>query len=200
MVMVWLPVDARLPTVTFMVDVPEPGAAMLLGVKVTVWLLPSPEAVRVIAELKPPETAVVMVDVPELPRATEAERLVIARIGQDVFRKALLDYWGGRCPLTGISDPALLRASHIVPWADCESDELRLDVHNGLLLSALWDAAFDAGLVSFSDDGTPLASQELTPESRVALGLCDGLRIEGIVGAHHINLSRHRERNGFRCY
>ena len=65
-----MPVDARLPTVTFMVDVPEPGAAMLLGVKVTVWLLPSPEAVRVIAELKPPETAVVMVDVPELPRAT----------------------------------------------------------------------------------------------------------------------------------
>ena len=31
-------------------------------------------------------------------------------------------------------------------------DALRLDVHNGLLLSALWDAAFDAGLISFADD------------------------------------------------
>ena len=49
-------------------------------------------------------------------------------------------------PLTGITDEALLRASHIVAWADCETDALRLDVHNGLLLSALWDAAFDAGL------------------------------------------------------
>ena len=73
---------------------------------------------------------------------TEAERLVIQRIGQDVFRDALMAYWGGRCPLTGITEPGLLRASHIVPWADC-TDAQRLDVHNGLLLSALWDAAFD---------------------------------------------------------
>jgi hypothetical protein len=55
----------------------------------------------------------------------------------------------------GITDPALLRASHIVPWSDCNDDQ-RLDVHNGLLLSALWDATFDQGLVSFADDGAPL--------------------------------------------
>src|SRR5438093_853602 len=55
---------------------------------------------------------------------------------------------GGRCPLTGVTVPAVLRASHILPWADC-TDAQRLDVHNGLLLSALWDAAFDCGLVSF---------------------------------------------------
>ena len=96
-----------------------------------------------------------------LPQTTEAERLVVQRIGQDIFRAALMDYWGGRCPLTGITDPALLRASHIVPWAECD-DAQRLDVHNGLLLSALWDAAFDSGLVSFADDGTALASPELS--------------------------------------
>jgi HNH endonuclease len=101
-----------------------------------------------------------------LPRTTEAERLMIQRIGQDVFRDALMDYWGGRCPLTGITEPALLRASHIVPWADC-SDEQRLDVHNGLLLSALWDAAFDQGLVSFADNGSVLASSQLSePRAR----------------------------------
>ena len=60
----------------------------------------------------------------DLPRTTEAERLVIQRIGQDVFRDALMDYWGGRCPITGITDPALLRASHIVPWSECnDADE-----------------------------------------------------------------------------
>jgi hypothetical protein len=64
-----------------------------------------------------------------LPKATEAERLVVQRIGQDIFRDALMTYWGGCCPLTGIADPALLRASHIVPWAEC-GDEQRLDVHN----------------------------------------------------------------------
>ena len=30
-----------------------------------------------------------------LPRTTEAERLVIQHIGQDVFRDTLMDYWGG---------------------------------------------------------------------------------------------------------
>jgi hypothetical protein len=39
-----------------------------------------------------------------LPRTTEAERWVIQRIGQDVFRAALLDYWDSRRPLTGITD------------------------------------------------------------------------------------------------
>jgi hypothetical protein len=86
-----------------------------------------------------------------LPRTTEAERLLVQRSGQNMFREALLDYWGGRCPMTGITELALLRASHIVPWAEC-GDEQRLDVHNGLLLSALWDAAFDHALVSFADD------------------------------------------------
>jgi predicted restriction endonuclease len=105
-----------------------------------------------------------------LPRATEAERMVIQRIGQDVFRDALMVYWGGRCPLTGITEPALLRASHIVPWAECD-DTRRLNVHNGLLLSALWDAAFDKGLISFADDGTVLVRPELTKAARIALGI-----------------------------
>lgn len=94
----------------------------------------------------------------DAPRSTEAERFVIQRVGQDIFRQALMKYWDGRCPLTGVTDAALLRASHIVPWSECESDSQRLNVHNGLLLSALWDAAFDAGLVSFDDDGQPLSS------------------------------------------
>ena len=83
--------------------------------------------------------------VANLPKSTEAERLVIQRVGQDIFRDRLMTYWQGRCPLTGITDPALLRASHIVAWRDCTSDAERLDVHNGLLLSALWDAAFRPG-------------------------------------------------------
>ena len=56
-------------------------------------------------------------------QTTEAERLVVQRVGQDIFREALMDYWGGRCPLTGITEPALLRASHIVhgPIAEASS-------------------------------------------------------------------------------
>jgi hypothetical protein len=105
-----------------------------------------------------------------LAQTTEAERLAVQRIGQDIFRAALMDYWGGRCPITGVTDPALLRASHIVPWAECD-DAQRLDVHNGLLLSALWDAAFDAGLVSFADDGSVLVRPDLGPAARTALAM-----------------------------
>jgi hypothetical protein len=132
----------------------------------------------------------------DLPRTTEAERLVIQRIGQNVFRDALMDYWGNRCPLTGISEPALLRASHIVPWSDCD-DAQRLDVHNGLLLSALWDAAFDQGLVSFADDGTPLTSPQLSEAARRTLGVDAALPLRGLLEAHRSNLGVHRARHGF---
>jgi hypothetical protein len=65
------------------------------------------------------------------------------------------------------------RRQHIVPWSDC-NDEQRLDVHNGLLLSALWDAAFDQGLVSFGDDGKPCVSPSLG-EIAVVRGNVDSL-------------------------
>ena len=104
-----------------------------------------------------------------LPKTTEAERLLIQRVGQNIFRERLMAYWQGRCPLTGIADKALLRASHIKPWKDCDSDAERLDVHNGLLLSALWDAAFDSGLVSFDDAGKPLFSPSLGPDAKALL-------------------------------
>jgi hypothetical protein len=132
-----------------------------------------------------------------LPTTTEAERLTVVRIGQDIFRDALLEYWNGRCPLTGISDPALLRASHIVPWAKCESDELRLDVHNGLLLSALWDCAFDSGLISFSDSGTVLRSAELSEAGAQALKLDSVPAIDALTDAHRLNLARHRAAHHF---
>jgi HNH endonuclease len=131
-----------------------------------------------------------------LPRTTEAERWVIQRIGQDLFRAALLDYWDNRCPLTGITDLALLRASHIVPWSDC-SDEQRLDVHNGLLLSALWDAAFDQGLVSFADDGTPLIGPKLSEAARETLGVDAVSPLHDLRDTHRANLAVHRLRHGF---
>ena len=135
--------------------------------------------------------------VQNLPRGTEAERLAIQRVGQNVFREALMAYWGGRCPLTGIADPDLLRASHIVPWAECPTDDHRLDVHNGLLLSALWDAAFDAGLVSFSDDGAVLSSPRLSTDASVALGMDNAAKLTGLTAAHRTNLEWHRTRYDF---
>jgi len=131
----------------------------------------------------------------DLPRTTDAERLVVMRVGQEIFRKALMDYWNGTCPLTGITDPALLRASHIVPWAECETDSLRLNVYNGLLLSSLWDSAFDAGMITFSREGIPIAAPVLSASAARALRLDESPVIRGITQAHELMLVRHRAKH-----
>ncbi|WP_327209835.1 HNH endonuclease [Rhizobium leguminosarum] len=102
---------------------------------------------------------------------TEGERALKFRIGQNIFRDALLEYWNGSCPLSGISSHQLLKASHIIPWSHCDSDAKRLDVFNGLLLSALWDAAFDSGLITFDFDGKVLPSPHLETAARIGLDL-----------------------------
>ena len=63
----YVPVLAVRDTVRSMLEVPEPGAAMLLGEKLMVTPVGSPVAESVMAESKPPETAVVTVAVPLWP-------------------------------------------------------------------------------------------------------------------------------------
>jgi putative restriction endonuclease len=127
-----------------------------------------------------------------LPRSTEAERLVVQRVGQDVFRGGLLDYWEGRCAITGLAVPELLRASHIKPWAACELDEERLDVFNGLLLAAHLDAAFDAGLITVADDGAAVVSPTLDAEARALFGLDRTVKVRGLAEGHRRYLGWHR--------
>lgn len=128
----------------------------------------------------------------KLPRATEAERLLVQRIGQDIFRRGLLEYWDGRCAITGLAVPDLLRASHIKPWADCASDAERLDVFNGLLLGPHLDAAFDAGFITIAEDGSVRVSDALPPEARSALGLAQPLKVRALHRAHERYLPWHR--------
>jgi len=127
---------------------------------------------------------------------TEVERITRERIGQGYFRKALLDYWNNRCPLTGISERALLRASHIVPWSRCDTDAQRLDVFNGLLLAAHWDAAFDAGLVSFDGGGQALIKPDLDPAVVALLAPYEIAQLP-LADAHQHPLTWHRKHFGF---
>ena len=128
-----------------------------------------------------------------LPRKTEAERLVVQRIGQNVFRDGLIDYWEGRCAITGLTVTELLRASHIKPWASCGTDTERLDVFNGFLLAPNLDAAFDCGFVSVADDGEVLVSEMLMVNARHILGLTPPLRVSRLEDRHRAYLRFHRE-------
>lgn len=127
-----------------------------------------------------------------MPKTTEAERLVVQRVGQGLFRGALLDYWQGKCCVTGLDMPELLRASHIRPWARCETDEQRLDVFNGLLLAPHLDALFDAGLMMVDAAGGVQLSAKLTAERQAALGVQGELQVAGLRAEHHAYLDFHR--------
>lgn len=101
---------------------------------------------------------------------TEREALVQSRIGQGIFRKALMDKYHGSCIITQINHPKLLVASHIKPWAVSSNSE-RLDVNNGLLLSATYDRLFDAGLITFDITGKIYLSSFIGKQNEVRLGL-----------------------------
>lgn len=129
-----------------------------------------------------------------LPNSTEVERLVKQRVGQDTFREALLDYWAGSCAVTGIDLPEILRASHAKPWADCDSDEERLDVFNGFLLCANLDALFDRGLISFDATGRLICSPKLSPQQVSSLQLHADLALRWLTPEHGPYLDWHRSK------
>jgi len=81
------------------------------------------------------------------------------RIKQNFFRRAVLSSYRGRCCMSGLSEPRLLIASHIVPWSKDKAN--RLNPSNGLCLSAIHDRAFDKGLITLTDDFKIVVSKEL---------------------------------------
>ncbi|MEH0874746.1 HNH endonuclease [Pectobacterium cacticida] len=85
---------------------------------------------------------------------TTKKQLINARLGQGDFRGGVLNKYP-KCPITGVSMPELLRASHIKPWRQSDNKE-RLDPYNGIMLSPHVDVLFDKGYISFSDDGSIL--------------------------------------------
>ena len=80
------------------------------------------------------------------------------RIGQRFFRRTVMSSYAGRCCITGLSSPNLLIASHIISWSHDKTN--RVNPRNGLLLSALHDKAFDAGIITITEDMTVRVSSE----------------------------------------
>lgn len=124
--------------------------------------------------------------------STEREQVTKARVGQGQFREHLLQLWKG-CAVTGVDRADLVRASHIKPWR-MSSNEERLDPHNGLLLLPQYDHLFDAGYISFDDDGHLLESPVIAEISPAVLGVVRGARLRRITDAHREFLEFHRVR------
>lgn len=86
-------------------------------------------------------------------------REVKTRVNQNVFRQIVVANYSSKCAITGIDLPELLFASHIIPWA--KNEEERLNPENGICLSALYDKAYDKGLIAVNEKYQILISNRL---------------------------------------
>jgi putative restriction endonuclease len=96
---------------------------------------------------------------PDAPERRYALRLVSQRLHQATFREAVLTAYGGRCAISGLPEQRLLDAAHIV----VDGDELlgQPVVANGLPLSKVHHAAFDANLIGIDPDYRIHVSEQL---------------------------------------
>ena len=108
--------------------------------------------------LRPEEERIRLMAIPE----TEKQSIIMARIGQGAFRQAVLSI-EPMCRITGVSNAAFLRASHIKPWRDATNTE-RLDGNNGLMLTPTVDHLFDGGYITFEDRGGIVLSPRISDQ------------------------------------
>ncbi len=122
---------------------------------------------------------------------TAKEQLVLARLGQGVFRKSVLSRWNYRCAVTGSS--LVVRASHIKPWRVCNDSE-RLDPNNGLPLVATLDALFDSQLITFKPSGVIQMSERIPTFEKLCLGITADMKLRREPTPEmHAYLEQHRK-------
>ncbi|CAD0001629.1 HNH endonuclease [Flavobacterium salmonis] len=86
-------------------------------------------------------------------------REVKTRVNQSVFRQMVLANYDTKCAITGINIPELLLASHIMPWS--KNEEHRLNPENGICFSALYDKAFDKGIIGIKTNHEIIFSDKI---------------------------------------
>ncbi len=126
------------------------------------------------------------------PSKTERSGIVTLRVGQGAFRQKMIHRWQYQCAVTKFNKVELLIASHIVSWSK-SSDRERTDVHNGILLSPVYDALFDKHLISFDHKGNIILSDSIEQESYKQIGVTGKEKIQNLSRYNLEYLDRHRE-------
>lgn len=112
-----------------------------------------------------------------------ALRVAQQRLHQDAFRAAVISAYDGRCALSGLPERRLLDAAHII-----EDKHEKLGqpvVPNGLPLSKIHHAAFDAHLLGIDPDFRIHVSEQLMIQK-------DGPMLEALKRLHGEQLHRPR--------
>jgi hypothetical protein len=131
--------------------------------------------------LAPPETAL---------ERRYALRAVKQRLHQASFREAVITAYGGRCALSGLPEPMLLDAAHIV--SDNDEQFGQPVVPNGIPLSKIHHAAFDAHLGRAPGGGVAGASR---PRSAPAHSAVASGRLAVVIADSPVGLGCEHQRN-----
>lgn len=104
-----------------------------------------------------------------IPVGTEEYRMAKRRINQQFFRAAVLSSYECKCCISGIIEPSLLEAAHIISWSENETE--RTNPQNGLCLNPFFHKAFDGFLLTITTDFKIKISERLfqmTKDSRMS--------------------------------
>lgn len=127
------------------------------------WDLLAYESERLLLQFQKKNESSFVSDIDDVPLPIGADLMqsVKVRVNQRFFRNAVLSAYNYKCCITGLELPNLLIASHIKPWKNSNPATERTNPCNGLCLSALYDKAFDAGLMTISVDLAILFSKAI---------------------------------------
>jgi putative restriction endonuclease len=138
--------EAQVPILYFLGVAPQ-RYSVIWPVYIASW---SANELKAQLAFAPPAAAAVDWVAPSAPERRYGLRLVKQRLHQANFREAVLSAYGGRCAITNLPEPRLLDAAHIIP--DPHEELGQPVVVNGLPLSKLHHAAFDANLIGIDPD------------------------------------------------
>lgn len=127
--------------------------------------------------------------------ATEVRTTVLRRVGQQQYRKRMMEIWHGQCSVTGCADERMLTASHAMPYRISEGNDTdKINPYNGFLLIPNLDAAFDAGLITFNDDGSLVVSPQLSRNDAAILGIDEqSMKLRKVYPENITYLKYHRD-------
>lgn len=99
------------------------------------------------------------IDVCNLPEGKERFAIVKQRVNQSFFRSVVMCSYDFRCCVSGVGNPELLEACHIVDWSEDKNN--RSNPENGLCLNSLFHKAYDNYLIGITPDYNIIISDEM---------------------------------------
>lgn len=99
------------------------------------------------------------IDVSNLPEGKERFAIIKQRVNQSFFHSAVMCSYDFKCCISGIGNPELLEACHIIDWSEDKNN--RSNPENGLCLNSLFHTAYDKYLIAITPDYNVIISDEM---------------------------------------